>query len=404
MIPTLKTPCEINHICNTDVLQGDFVDEQFFDWKTGQLKTPTSITGSVVTDYLPYSSSIGWVTMSFQVDYLGDLLKLVNLVIDTLAKHLQDDVIDDSSTYRGYRQAIRLSSGAIVAYSKSRKDFILVLEQSVCESMQLVSLLRLIKDFVDGGGRITRLDLTVDDFTHSLNLKEIHEAYQAGCMVARTKFFKYDAGFSSPGVKDGEVIRIGKRSSQFFVRIYNKFFESKGKVDSIRFEAELKQDLAHHSFLRLFLSSCAVLENLSGANSLELDLKDFNATLLGIISKKVEFKEPTSDSNVTRRSRLYWWDQFLQGVQQIKIEIPRVKATIKTIESWFLRSVVTSLALLVASQGDNSEKYLKGIIELGYSKFNGRHKAVLREAKELAASVKPNYYKDILNLQMPLLI
>lgn len=387
-----------NHIIKIDSSQGLYLDEQFFNWKTGKQERATSITPSLVTNQAPYSFSIGWITMSFTVEYLADLRRTVDLVVDSLGRHLSDEVVDISSTYRGYREAIRFSCGAVVAFSRIRNDFILVLEQSVCERIEILYLMLLIKDFVDFGGWITRLDLTVDDYTHSLNLSQIFEAYQAGSMVARTKVLKYDNGYKSPGVKDLEMIRIGKRSSQFFSRIYNKFLESKGKIDAIRFEVELKQELAHHSFLALFLRSLPSEQSYSKSNSKELDLGEFAKTVLGIISAKLDFVDRASNSNISRCSRLWWWQQFLDGIEEIKIVIPRVKSTIKSIESWVLRSVVASLALLVANQGDNSEVYLGDLISLGFAKLKDRHRAILIDAQKLASVPVVNYYDKILTL------
>jgi len=366
-----------------DSSQSSLIDDGGFNWKTGEREAPLSNTGAVVVSK-DFDVSVGWVTMSFRVDSFDNLLPLVGLVGNTYCCHLMDELVDTQGSFRGYKNVRRFALGAIIAYTELRNDFILVLPQSTVECINLPYLLLLIKDLLTvDGARITRLDLTIDDLRKSIRISDFSQSYQAGCMVARTKAARDVVEYSAPGIKSQDMFTIGKRSSQFYVRIYDKELESKGKSNAIRFEAELKDDLAHYTILKLVSTSFSLSPVFSVDLSDPISSFSFQAfvnTVLGVISSKLDFRDVTSHSNVNRRTRLVFWEKFLQGVQKVKVFIPRKKATIETVKLWFEEKVSTSLALLNEYLGSEASLYFSSVLDYGYSRFKPRHTAILANA------------------------
>lgn len=374
-----QSPLDLDHIAFSETSQGVCSDDGNFDWKTGQFSAPTSNTGAVVVSG-DYNLSLGWVTFSFKVDHPDCLMMMVNLISQTYMTHLQDEIVDTDGAFRGYKNVIRYFLGATLAYTHLRKDFILVIPQSTCDQINLPYLLLLIKDLLDAGGKITRLDLTIDDMKKSVRIFDIYQSYRDGAMVARTKRVRY--GIETDGDDFDltyEQMSIGSRLSQFYVRIYDKSVESKGKLDAIRFEAELKGALAHCSMLEI-LTNVFPLNSLSQDPVSTFDFYAFVHSVLGIISGKLDFRDPQTHSNINRRTRLAWWHSFLQGVSKIKVFIPKKISTVEKVKSWIERSVSTSLALMFDVLGDKFDEFSSSLLSLGHSRYRAKHKVMLNDA------------------------
>lgn len=85
---------------------------------------------------------------------------------------------------------------------------------------------------------ITRLDLAYDDYSktftpHDFDVWRVQER-----IVSDSRRMSY----ITSGVGCGDTFYIGKRGRDRFIRIYDKAYESKGKIDAIRYEFELKQE------------------------------------------------------------------------------------------------------------------------------------------------------------------
>lgn len=84
--------------------------------------------------------------------------------------------------------------------------------------------------------RITRMDIAYDDFEMLITPHEYARWMLEGRV--RTKARTYN--FVSSQQAAGGTFYLGKRGAERYIRIYDKNFESKGKVPSIRYEFELR--------------------------------------------------------------------------------------------------------------------------------------------------------------------
>lgn len=337
--------------------------------------TPYSNTGVAVSSD-PYSVSIGWITFSCVVDDSADLSSALCCVRSVYTKNLMDEFSSSNLSFRGYKCSEASYLGATLAWTPGRTDFCLTLPQTLCDQVTTEYLLWLIAEMLSAGCRVTRLDLTIDDYLRRLNIDDVYQACVDGHLVARTA----EVDPSKPiNVKTGEVrehkLTIGRRVSEFFLRIYDKAIESKGKINSIRVEQELKGSLAQR-VAKLLIDSA-----FSGGNG-QISLSNFSFTrfcdtVISVLVTKVDFRDKASNNNITRRKRLEFWDSFVLGVSKTKIEVIRKVNKIERVIDWVADSVSASLATLQAYFGSGFRAYLKGVLDIGQAKMRNRHYKLL---------------------------
>lgn len=336
---------------------------------------PYSNTGAAVSSH-PYSVSIGWITFSCVVADSADLYSAMACVRSVYEKNLLDEFSSSNLSFRGYKCSESSYLGATLAYTPGRTDFCLTLPQSLCDQVTTQYLLWLIAEMLSAGCRVTRLDLTIDDYLRELSIDDIYQACVDGHLVSRTA----ELDSSKPtNVKTGEIrehkLTIGRRVSEFFLRIYDKAIESKGKINSIRVEQELKGSLAQR-VAKLLIDSA-----FSGQDS-QISFSNFSFTkfcdtVITVLVTKVDFRHKDSNNNITRRKRLEFWDNFVLGVAKTKLEVLRKVNKIEKVIDWVADSVSASLATLQAYFGSGFRAYLKGVLDIGQAKMRNRHYKLL---------------------------
>lgn len=333
--------------------------------------TPYSNTGVLISEH-PYSVSVGWITFSCVVADPNDLFAAINGVRAIYCRSLCDEVVESGRPFRGYKNSEITYLGAVLCWTPGRTDFCLTLPQSTCEQVTTQYLLWLVNELLQFGCRVTRLDLTVDDFSRGLNIENLYSECLNGNLVARTDEVDYSAPRK---LKTGELreekLTIGRRSSEFYLRIYDKFLESKGKINAIRVEQELKGKLALGAAKLLIEKAFSAFG--ATANFDNFSFPAFCDTVLGILAKKIDFRDKHSNNNITRRDRLPFWDKFLHQAAALKVEIKKVVHKIDKVIDWVAESVAASLATLQAYFADDFLDYLKGLLDLGQAKMKRRH-------------------------------
>lgn len=90
------------------------------------------------------------------------------------------------------------------------------------------------------GCRISRMDLAYDDFTKTFTPHDFACWKMTGRISTQCKV----CGFMMSEATKGGTFYLGKRGKGRFLRIYDKEYESKGVINSIRYEFELRQEWA----------------------------------------------------------------------------------------------------------------------------------------------------------------
>ena len=220
-------------------------------------------------------------------------------------------------------------------------------------------------------GRITRLDLSVDDFGARfftpLELSGLMESGQ--CSTRYRNYNLYKGGSTSTGEMTGCTFNLGSRESACYLRVYDKQLEQNAKrvrrgeslltEPWIRWELELKEQRANSAVQCLIKG---------------MDLGD---VIMGILANMLRLINKDNDRKC-RCSTLEKWELFLAGVAGLRLYQPPEPRTIEDCLRWIEKQCALSLAaVLVAHDGDLS--IFMELVNSGRGRFKPKHIRMIEE-------------------------
>ena len=183
--------------------------------------------------------------------------------------------------------------------------------------------------------KCTRIDPSIDDFTKAISPDLVRQTVEVG----------NQKGFSSnpytEWISSGEVGsemsnsyyigRRGKSGSGKMVRCYTKYLESKGEIDSIRFEVEMSQEYASTLFSSLASTPTSL----------------WSRVLLASITGAIDFIDRTFSPKLYECPRLDWWEKIVGDDASIKISKPRKLKSITKSINWINKQVLPTLSIVL---------------------------------------------------------
>ena len=221
-------------------------------------------------------------------------------------------------------------------------------------------------------GHISRLDLAIDNMQNIYyRVPELEEIWNAKRCCCHFKTFKHITERDSSGVLVGDTVYLGSRTSELMVRVYNKQLEYNKKepenpidYEWVRWELELK-DARANSAARLLMQKCSVGSVAVG--------------ILANVFRVIVF----DDSNKSRCSTDIKWQRFVDGIEQLRLYVPKSEKTLEDKYRWVQRQVGPTLTgLILANHGDIS--WIRNNMPI----HAGRMKSDLRD---MVASANPDW-------------
>lgn len=175
--------------------------------------------------------------------------------------------------------------------------------------------------------RCSRFDLACDSSVVSMS--QVVNAVDSGQLVTRTrkghKLLSFDP---STGKETGATVYIGSGKSDRMVRFYDKAAERGIEGHTItRCEAQLRNEYAQVGFMTWLMG--------------KIDPET-------LVASAIDFREVTSDSNVTRRPRLAWWDEWIGHFPKIAMFTgEKVAESVTRSLHWFKSQVAPTFAFLL---------------------------------------------------------
>jgi DNA relaxase NicK len=181
--------------------------------------------------------------------------------------------------------------------------------------------------------RCTRMDINVTDKLKILKIDDVIEAVENGNYCG---FRDYQIINSKRGKYKGTTVYFGNRNSGKFGRIYDKYAQSKGLEDGIRYEVEFKESLSDAAFDAYTAS----------ANIHRL------ATLANLLTGAFRLVEKI-DKNLPNCPTLKFWEDFINRITTVhlSIKLSRKPTTIAKKLDWVRRNVVKSIGMLLDAIG-----------------------------------------------------
>jgi len=213
----------------------------------------------------------------------------------------------------------------------------------------------------------SRIDLAMDIRDESLDFETMLSYLQRNHVVTRFKQYKYIAEkeiLEDGQLTTGESIYFGSKSSDLYIRIYDKAKEREDfEAKWIRIEIVYKRERANA--LALYVSE-------GKKNIGEL----FSATL----NNYLRFVEPAKDSNKRRWPMTSWWQQLLETTLTIKLSMQSEEADIEKLEKWVNKQVAPSLAVIREYYQNDMQK-IEEIIINGADRINPKYQRLLDDLK-----------------------
>jgi phage replication initiation protein len=197
----------------------------------------------------------------------------------------------------------------------------------------------------DAGASFSRLDVACDDKTELLNLAEIVAAAEAGTVCTHFQQWRRDEGkraFGDQGERSpGLTLYFGSRSSDSFVRIYDKAAQQQQEGHWVRVEMEVKGKRAP-------LLVDAFIEGGPSA-------------LVGYLRGLLDFKEPGEHSERSRWNTVDWWENFLGFAEVVRLSIAEQALTMERVMKWVNGQVAPTLAMVLKVHGGDLDVLLNVI-------------------------------------------
>ena len=210
----------------------------------------------------------------------------------------------------------------------------------------------------------TRIDLALDIKDNSIEFKQLLEYLKNNHVVTRFKKYKYvvekQIGEDEQQTL-GETIYFGSRSSNIFVRIYDKAKQMQVEGSWIRIEIVYKDD--HANALALYIAQ--------GKQNLGVL---FSKTL----NNYIRFVEKSNDSNKRRWKTADFWARILEDSGRLKLSFKGEEVDPKRTADWFKTKVAPSIAFLNLYWGGDMNT-VESIITGAEEKMPEKYKKILRE-------------------------
>jgi len=242
---------------------------------------------------------------------------------------------------------------------------------------QTYLLLRFLRTLDKLRFRPTRLDFCIDDFTKSLDIDLFKATYNAGLSHGFDDMWEYSK--QKKQVAAGRTLYLGSPTSDKLVRLYEKYLESAGAIDSMRLEAQLKDDYCRDAF-RFILSTTE---------------QTFSQMCVNIAINCIDFY--VGDRNDKIRAK--WWQDFHDSVSSspIKLSCGRIKDSIDRSMDWCKNGGVFRVLATVREFYDHTTsdyyEWLDAGLDYGRSLITSAHRAQILAACAIQG-IDPRIPKD----------
>jgi len=223
-------------------------------------------------------------------------------------------------------------------------------------------------------GEATRIDVAVDDSLKLTKMSDVHEA-QRNRNYTGVRSHRY---INSGGLEaaDGVTCYFGSSASDLQLRIYDKFVESKGKIDVIRWELQLRRYKAR--------TLCDVWLGDGQESQQQLAAK-----LSGAVAGAVDFIDRSNKAkDLSRCERLPWWQKVrCYFAAPSKIGSPEKKPLMDKTIGWLSSAAMPSLAMVKRYLGDAAFwQYISEEMEEKEPLLSPQKEAIIAHAKHIDIS------------------
>lgn len=257
----------------------------------------------------------------------------------------------------GYKKQIAYENISVLYEGNADMGVHVILTGKGCRLFESKeSILNLIDRINQNNGKLTRIDLALDDFKGDLvPFKKIKSDIIKGNIVTKWKTSLELNKRDTDGNMIGETISVGSRASNTFLRIYDKALEQKIEGVWNRLEIEIKKENAEK------------VQELLNPYTTSIILK-------GVLNNYIRIVEPNpNDANKSRWKTKKYWLKLINEVDKIKLTRKKEEKSVDEIKAWIEKQVAPSLAVIsILENGDTT--YFEEIINDAIDHMKPKHK------------------------------
>lgn len=314
--------------------------------------TGITITSAVYLDWLAFTipgDVVGRLAPDYAIDDIMSMIALHAVTVEVL-----------SSGLLGYSHSLRLDgqSGARVGFGGQAGTIYVSLSSDalayyVNQGLDWRGWLIYLRDL---GVKFTRCDFAFDDHDGVITLDRVRDSLGVQGDVRLSRATSVHGG-AFVGRGDDWTVYLGARTSQRFIRIYNKAAERYVVGPWVRVELEVKG----------FACQACMLTWINSEFSVEF--------LIGYLRSTCDFRVPSDDKNVSRWRLTDWWARFCRGCTLVRVSVAAVVRTVATVRAWAEKSLGGVLGVLAAQYGFD---YVRKLARVGLGNLSPRNMALLR--------------------------
>lgn len=236
---------------------------------------------------------------------------------------------------------------------------------------QVGDLLMLMLRIVSVRGKVTRLDLAVDDLvTQYYSIAELLECYKRHEIISRWKYMEQQfKSHIESQVNIKECLYFGSMKSDCFLRVYNKTIEQMNreqkKIEAIasveetwtRWELVLRRDAAM-SVVNLVMNRLPLGE-----------------IWCGIMANYFKIVQSAADTNRSRWALQEKWVRFVGDALPLSIKMYPETRDLSTLKRWLSQQIMPSLAAVM--EADHSLEWIAQNILSSVDRINPYYQALI---------------------------
>lgn len=239
--------------------------------------------------------------------------------------------------------------------------------------------------------RCTRIDIALDDYFGALDMFKMERKLRAGEYRSSKRRYNIIKQMDTDENVKGFTIYLGQsrgkvsKSGNYYVRFYDKRAQYISKNQLMPKQVEnLETGGGSHHWVRAEIA----FQKAKAQDYINkvVDVGSFGYVYRGVMRHIVEFlvKPRKANSNKSRWHVCKWWEDFLDGVENLKLSNPERDANLGTLLKWIRVSVIGSLQLLEKIGKKKNFDIYSLISSLDEYQFSKKQKRLYNESLELS--------------------
>lgn len=300
---------------------------------------------------------LDWLSGTFDRNVVADLIALVEEFFP------ERNIKMDAKPSMGYHMARQFQDGVLVSMTADYGRCHVAFSGNALSILEPVSQFQLMRRLDNLGMKATRIDIALDDYDRELSLEWHSEQISLRGTLC---YFRTAKLIRSLTNNQDETLYLGRRGSSgsgVFMRIYDKYIESEGEVNAIRYECEFSGDKVGNVFNMLL-----------GINPEDSVTQE--QTLSGLVLGSIDYREKDGKKSLDRCRRVSEWEAFLAGNITLRVKPRPRKPNDGFNVEHFTKQWARSLVSFELAQPDNLPNLLFAIREhaasVGVKKIGAR--------------------------------